>query len=233
MNIDDLQNEWNQQFDGNESATDVGLKLFKESRHSKIQNILSKHVFHSVIFMGFNLLIVVASWLVLVQHLANWAISVPAALMIVLSSIVFYKNVIQLDLIRKIDFSRPILQLQTTIEKLKVKRIQHNRFIFVFCILYFWLAATLVFQWDLTALVPAVWDKAPVVVIIHLGMLLVWFPASLWLLRIYDDVEDRHSFWKWLERDSYLTDRSLNTSLNSSLHYLNELKVFDSDEAEG
>lgn len=232
MNIDDLRNEWDQQFGDTESTSEIVLKLFRESRQGKIQDILQKLVFHSVLFMVFNLVVLVGSSLILVEAIANMAIVIPAALMIALSSIVFYMNVTQLDLIRRIDFSHPILQLQMAIERLKLKRIRHNRFIFITCILYFWLAVTLMFRWDLTVLLPAVWSKAPIVVIVHLGMLLIWFPASLWILRVYDSIEGRNSFWKWLERDSYLTDNSLNASLNGTLSYIKELHAFDEGEAE-
>lgn len=232
MNIDDLRNEWIEQFSGNESTGEIVLKLFRESRQSKIEGILNKLVFHSIIFMAFNLLVFIGSALTLVEGIVNVAIVIPAALMMTLSSIVFYQNVLQLDLMRKIDFSQPILKLQTTVERLKLRRVRHNRFIFIFSILYFWLAVTLIFGWDLSILVPAVWNNAPAVVIVHLGMLVVWFPVSVWILRVYDSVEGRNRFWKWLERDSYLTDGSLNVSLNNSLDYLQQLKAFESDDVD-
>ena len=232
MNIDDLRNEWNQQFDGSESTSEIVRKLFRESRQSKIQSTLRKLVLHCVLFMAFNFFVLAGSSLVLVEEFANVAMMVPAALMIVLSAIVVCANAMQLDLIRKIDFSRPVLQLQTTVEKLKLKRVRHNRFIFMTCFLYFWLAVTLMFRLDLTALVPTVWSKAPIVVVVHLGMLLIWFPVSVWLLRIYDTVDGRNSFWLWLEHGSYLTDHSLNVSLNSCLEHLKELKSFDAGEGD-
>ncbi len=230
MNIDELQNEWDQQFDGSESENERVLKLIKESRQSKVTNSLSKLVFPSVLFMLFNLIVIVISWIVLVEEWNNAVIAVSAAALIVLSAVVFYMNVGQLNSISKIEFSSPIIKLQQILERLKLKRVRHNRFIFVFCFLYFWLAVAVFLRWDLGLLIPAIWTEAPIVVIIHLGMVLIWFPLSLWLLRVYDDVDGTNPITLWLERGSYLTDGSLNFSLNESLGFLEELKSFGSKD---
>lgn len=228
MNIDELQDGWNNQFNGGQATEQLVARLYADSRQSRIQTGLGRLVFHSVLYMIFNLFVLVFSCLVLVEEIENWAIVSSSATMIFLTVVVFYMNVSQLDLIARIDFSKPIVKLQRTIERLKLKRVRHNRFIFVFCVLYFWLGVTLFFRWDLSLLLPAIWAKASIVIIVHVGFLLVWFPVSLWLIRLYEEADGTTPFVSWLARGSYLTDGSLNATLNASLRYLTELEAFES-----
>lgn len=228
MNFDELHDDWDKQFEAR-SNEQLIAKLFCESRQSKIRNGLGRLVFHSVLYMLFNLLVLIFSLIVLVEEVNHWAIASTSATMAFLSIVVFYMNVSQLDLISRIDFLKPVVKLQKIIERLKLKRIRHNRFIFVFCILYFWLGVTLLFRWDLSLLLPAIWAKANIVIIIHVGFLLIWFPVSLWLLRLYDEADGANPLISWLERGSYLTDGSLNSTLNASLRYLQQLDAFESD----
>lgn len=226
MNIDDLQQEWDQQFDGQESCKEIVVKLFQESRQSKVRNNLRWLAVHSLLFMLFNLLVIFFTSMVLVEEISNWPVVISCFILLGLSFAVFYMNVLQLGLIGKMDYSRPILELQQVVETLKVRRLRHNRFIFIFCNLYLWTSVIVFFRWDLTVLIPTVWQKAAIVVIVHVGMFLLWIPMTLWLLRKYDRVDGKSSFWAKLERESFLTDRSLNQSLNQSLAYLEEISAF-------
>ena len=142
MNIEDLRSDWSNQWNA-ETSKEIVLKLFRESRESKIQRVLRNQMLHGLFFMFFNLMVMVFTSIVFVEELHNPALSIAAFAMTSLSTVVFYKNVAQLNLLRRIDFSDSILQLQTTVERLKLKRIRHNRFIFVFCLLYFWLAVAI------------------------------------------------------------------------------------------
>ncbi|MDN5203400.1 hypothetical protein QQ008_18580 [Fulvivirgaceae bacterium BMA10] len=230
MNLQDLQQQWGNQYSGQGNQNDLVIRLFKESRQSKISHALNKLIFFNILFMLFNLIVIIYSWLVLIENLSNLPIAIPALLMLVLSKIVFYKNVWQLEGLSKINYSEPIIKLQKAIEKLKIRRIKHNRFIFIFCNLYFWLMITLVFQWDLSLLIPAIWVKAPIVVIIHVGMLVIWFPLAFWLLKKYDNVNGDSKFWAKMERESFLTDQSVNFSLNNVLSFLKEIEGFEKEE---
>ncbi len=180
--------------------------------------------------MLFNLVIIVYVWLILVENFSNLVLVIQALLLLVLSKIIFYKNVLQLDKIAKINYVEPIIKTQKIIEQLKFERIKHHRFIFIFSNLYFWLMITLLFQWDITLLISAIWAKAPIVVIIHVGMLILWFPIAFWILKKYDSTNKVSKFWKKVKDESFLTDQSVNSSLNNVLSYLQEIKSFEKNE---
>jgi hypothetical protein len=222
MNIQDLQQEWNEQ--GNYG--DLVTKLFKESRHSKIDTILKKNILSSILFMLLNLIINIYTWLVLVSNFENISTRYIGILMLILTYISLFKNILQLDFIYKINYSKPIVELQKLIGKLKVERIKHNRFIFIFSNLFVWSLIILIYKWDLTLLIPYIWEEASIVVVIHIGFSVIWFPLSLWILIKYDNAESS-KFWNRLSRESYLSDQSLNSSLNNALTYLKEIEGFE------
>lgn len=222
MNIQDLQQEWNEQ--GNQD--DLVTKLFKESRHSKIDALLKKNVVSSILFMLLNLIINIYVWSILISNFENISTRYIGMLMLILTYAVLFKNIRQLDFIYKINNSKPVVELQKLIEKLKVERIRHNRFIFIFSNLFFWSIIILIYKWDLTLLIPYLWEEASIVVIIHIGFSIIWFPLSLWILNKYDKAESS-KFWNRLNRESYLSDQSLNTSLNNALTYLKEIEDFE------
>jgi hypothetical protein len=222
MNIQDLQQEWNEQ--GNQD--DLVTKLFKESRHSKIDTLLKKNVVSSVLFMLLNLIINIYVWSILISNIDNISTRYIGILMLILTYVVLFKNIRQLDFIYKINNSKPVVELQKLIGKLKVERIRHNRFIFIFSNLFFWSIIILIYKWDLTLLIPYLLEESSIVVIIHIGFSIIWFPISLWILNKYDKAESS-KFWNRLNRESYLSDQSLNTSLNNALTYLKEIEDFE------
>ncbi len=222
MNIQDLQQEWNEQ--GNQD--DVVTKLFKESRHRKVDALLKKNVVSSILFMLLNLIINIYVWSILISNFENISTRYIGILMLILTYAVLFKNIRQLDFIYKINNSKPVVELQKLIGKLKIERIRHNRFIFIFSNLFFWSIIILTYKWDLTLLIPYLWEEASIVVIIHIGFSIIWFPLSLWILNKYDKSESS-KFWNRLNRESYLSDQSLNTSLNNALTYLKEIKDFE------
>lgn len=226
MNLQDLQQSWGTL----EVQNNLVTKLFKESRQSKVAYNLKKNTLYSVLFMLFNLAVIIYTWFTLVENFPRLTLVVQSLLLLILSKIIFYKNVWQLDMIAKINYTEPIIKTQKTIEQLKIQRIKHNRFIFTFCILYFWLMVSLLFRWDITLLIPSIWANAPIVVVIHLGMLILWFPIAFWILKKYDSTKIVSKFWNKMRNESFLTNQSVNSSLNNALSYLQEIKSFEKDE---
>ncbi len=225
MNFQDLQQNWQAQ----NHSTQMVVALFKESRQNKVDHSLKRMVFFSILFMAFQLVVTAYTWLWLVPNMANPVPLFSAIALLVLSYIVFFKNVWQLNTIAKIDHSKPVVEAQRLMQRLKVQRIRHNRFIFIFSNLYFWLLVALIFDIDYSVLVPIVWENAAVVVVVHAGFAILWFPLSFWLLRRYDKAGSLSNFWKKMERDSYLTDASVNSSMNRALAHLDELKAFEEE----
>ena len=182
-----------------------------------------------ILFMVYNLFVNIYSWIVLVTNFSNLSLRYTGIIMVILTYIAFHKNVLQLNSISKINNSKPIVESQKIIGKLKIQRIKHNRFIFIFANLHFWALVILVFQWDLSLLIPVVWENAAIVVVFHLGLLVLWFPLALWFLRKYDSVGKLSKFWSKMERESYLTDQSTNSSLNKALEFVNEIESFENE----
>ena len=221
MNIQDLQQQWNEQ--GNQD--DLVTKLFKESRHLKIDILLKRNILNSILFVLLNLIINIYVWSVLIFNFDNISARYIGILLLILTYVVLFKNIRQLDLIYKINNSKPVVETQKLIGKLKVERVRHNRFIFVFSNLFFWSVIILIYKWDLALLIPYLWEEASIVVIIHVGFSIIWLPLSIWILNRYDE-EKYSKFWSRLNRESYLSDQSLNTSLNDALSYLKEIEDF-------
>lgn len=226
MKVEDLQNAWSQAHVEEMSQSTLIRQLFMESRQSKISIRLNRMIVYSVLFMVFNLGVVIISWLTMLSHLSNRTVVVGGILAIVLSKVVFFLNVIQIGRIKGMSFDQPVTKLQQTLMKLKVNRIRHNRFIFIFSNIYFWLMVTLLFRWDLEVIAREVWMNAPIALIIHVGMLVGWFPVAIWLLKKYDTSGRTSKFWNRMKKDSYLTDASVNSSLNEVLGYLDDIRSF-------
>ena len=225
MNLEDLQQNWREQ----KAEENLVVALFKESRQQKIKSVFRKTVLGTLLFALLNLLINIYAWLVLIPYFSNLSIRFAALCVLILTYTVFYKNIFQLVTLSKIGYDRPVISSQKTIEKLKVRRIRHNRFIFIFSNLFFWSLLIIVFKIDLQLLIPQLWEKAKIVPMIHIGFALLWFPVALWILKQYDK-EKPSKFWKKLRDESLLTDQSLNLSLNRSLKYIEELKYFEKEE---
>lgn len=229
MNLQDLQQQWGNQYKGQENSGSLVLKLLIKSRQTKVNSKLNRLRFNSILFMLFNLLVIIYTWFVLAENFNNLPLAIPLIALLILSKITFYMNVWQLDHLAKINFALPITSLQKQISKLKVLRIKHNRFIFIFCNLYSWLMLSLLFEWNILSVVETVWENAPIVVIIHLSMIVLWFPLAFWLLHKYDTATGTTNFWTKLQKDSFLTDQSVNSSLNNINTFLDEIEEFEKE----
>ena len=225
MNIQDLQQNWRE----HENQDDLVTKLFKESKYNKVGSLIKKNALNSILFILFNLIINIYTWSVLTSNFQNISTRYIGILMLILTYIVLFKNIQQLNSINKINNSRPIVELQKLIGKLKVQRIRHNKFIFIFSNLFFWSLIILIFKWDLELMIPYIWEKASIVVIIHLSFSIIWFPLSIWILNKYNTASEASKFWSRLNRESYLTDQSLNSSLNNALTYLKDIEAFENE----
>ena len=225
MNLEDLKQEWNTQNRG----TDLILTLYQESRERKAKSEFKRIATYSALFTLLNLLINIYTWLVLIQNFSSLSIRLAGISMLVLTYTVFFKNVKQLSIVSKINNSKPIIEVQKLIGTLKVSRIRHNRFLFIFSNLFFWLLVILVFKWDLSLLIQAIWEKAAIVPTVHIAFAVLWFPLAIWILKKYDSETESSKFWNALRRDSMLTDQSINTSLNNALRYLEEIEAFEKE----
>jgi len=221
MDIDKIKNEWSQTHP--KSGTEMFEKILRENRESKLNQCLTRVVTHNIIWIVYHLVILVFSWQILLSNVQNLALAIIATIGIVLSKIFLIRNILHLNLVHSTDFSRPIVEAKRNIEKLKKYRIQYNRDIFILSNLYFWTMISLVFQWDIVKVIEIVWANAPIVVVFHLGFAVLWFPISIWLLKKYDASEGSS---KNLAKDSYLTDSSLNVSLNNSIESIAEIDAF-------
>lgn len=229
MELHDLQNNWDKQDNTQEIKNNIVIKLFKESRQNKVKSNLKKLVGYSILFMIFNLLVLVFAGKFAFSNYTNLGVVIPGVLLMILSAVVFLKNIAQLSDISKINYDLPVVQLQKIIERLKIKRVKHNRFIFIFSNIYFWLMVLLIFSLDFNVLISTVWQNAPLVIIIHTVLSILWYPLAFWLLKKYDQPDEQSKFWSKLKIDSYLTDQSVNFSLNNAQSFLNEIVVFEKD----
>lgn len=227
MDLQDLQNNWDNQFDTKEGKENLVMKLFKESRQNKVQSKLKRMVVYSILFMVFNLLVIIYSWIFIANNFPNLGVLVPGGALLIFSFIAFYMNVFQLNDISKIKFDAPIIDLQKTIEKLKIKRIRFMRFIFIFHNLYFWLMVVLVFSFDMFGFISTVWENAASLVILQVAFAILWFPIAFWLIKKYSQPKQKSKFWSKMSKDSFLTDQSVNLSLNRALGFLNEIEAFE------
>ncbi len=88
---------------------------------------------------------------------------------------------------------------------------------------------TIFFQLDLTIMIPEIWKNAPIVIIINVGLAILWVPLGLLLIKKYH-ANSNSKFWAKMSKDSYLTDQSVDFSLNQALSYLKEIETFEKEE---
>lgn len=225
MNIRDLQYNWkNQGVDDN-----LVVRLFKESRQDKIDKRINNVFWGSILFILLNLIVFTYAWLVLVSDFSNISIRFAGISVLILTYVILHKNVFLLNGMYKMNLAGPIVELQKLIGKLKVKRIRHNRFIFIFSNLYFWSLMILIYRWDLKLLISQVWEEVPITVIAHIAFAILWFPLANWILKKYDLATEGAEFWKSLSRESYLTDESVNSPLNEAIQFIKEIEVFEEE----
>lgn len=229
MNLEQLQADWAHQFDGQPKKEDLIAQLFKEAKLDKVSSKLRKLIIYNVLFMVFHIAVISYAGLVLIPNFHNTPLVITALLMIVLSMIAFFKNVAQLSRLSKIDYSNTIVDSQKQLERLKIQRIQYFRFIFIFSNLYFWLSVTLFFQWNILQVISIVWENAPALVIVLLSIITLWYPFAFWLLHKYENSKHASTFWKRMEKHSFLTDYSVNFSLNQAQTFLHEIEVFEKE----
>jgi hypothetical protein len=227
MELQELQNNWESQFNENENQKKLVVDLYKESKQNKVKSKLRKLVVYNILFMIYNLIVVILTWSFIANYFPNPGVLLPGATLLILSFIAFYMNVFQLNDISKIKLDNPVVELQKTIEKLKIKRIKHNRFIFIFSYIYFWLMVVLIFNFNLFTLISTVWQNAALVVVFHVTFSILWFPIAFWLLKKYDMPDEKSKFWSKLKKDSFLTDQSVNFSLNDAQIFLQDIEVFE------
>lgn len=102
MNIQDLQQDWNNQGNNN----NLVLKLYQESRQGKIDYQLKKVKVNTILFMTLNIFINSYTWLVLVSNFSALFIRISGILMLIITYIVIYKNIMQLISIQNINNSK-------------------------------------------------------------------------------------------------------------------------------
>lgn len=229
MDLDKLQDQWDDHYDNLTRSEDLAINLFKKAKYKKIDTNLNRMKKQSLFYMLFNLVVIVFSWLVLIENITVIGISFSAGLLILVSKIVFYKNVQQLNLISNINYSEPIVKLQKIIESLKLSRLRHNKFIFILSNMYFWLILIVLFSINPMVLIPEIWSNAAIVVVIHIGFSILWIPLAFWILSKYNFPSQNSLFWKKLGRNSLLTDESANTSLIKISSFLKELDDFEKE----
>ncbi|MEP4094498.1 hypothetical protein [Reichenbachiella sp.] len=226
MNIRDLQYNWKKQGGDNDNLV---VRLFMESRQDKIDKRINNVFWGSILFILLNLIVFTYAWLVLVSDFSNISIRFAGISVLILTYVILYKNVFLLNGMYKMNLAGPIVELQKLIGKLKVNRIRHNRFIFIFSNLYFWSLMILIYRWDLKLLISQVWEEAPITVIAHIAFAILWFPLANWILKKYDMATEGTEFWKSLSRESYLTDESVNSPLNEAIQFIKEIEVFEEE----
>lgn len=226
MDTTDLHKNWKSQ----ETDSNLIVALFKESKEQKIEHQLSKTKMSTILFTIYNIIIIVWSSLRLFENFGYNYSSLAASILLILSLIVFFKNIKQISKALKVNNTMPIVEFQKNIEDIKILRIKHNRFLFVTCVLYFWVFIIVLFQIDANDLINNVWVNAPAVLIIHIIFLFTWFPLSIWILKQYDKTVIKSSILKRLINSSMLTDKSINISLNQSLKFLREIQAFENEK---
>lgn len=81
-------------------------------------------------------------------------------------------------------------------------------------------------MWNWEILIQEIWENSAILVIIHICFAVLWFLFSFWILRKYDTI-DTSKFWKKLNKESFLTDESVNSSLNNTLLNVKEMEFFE------
>lgn len=227
MDLDKVKTAWSKQNENN--TNELILKLFKESRMDKVESKMRKTKYSSILMVLLNIIVNIYAWMKLAENIDNISIIAVSSLLLILSFISMYMNIFQLNRLLKLDESMSVIKYQKAIEKIKIDRINHNRFIFIFSHLYTIIFIVLIFNIDLSTLLPHMWENAKIWLLIQASILVLYFPFTLWILSKYDNLETASKFWKLLEKDSFLTDSSVNSSLNNAIKHLEEIRDYEKE----
>ncbi|WP_286757180.1 hypothetical protein [Roseivirga sp. UBA838] len=222
---DKLHSAWKAQ-----NSDDLVLRIFKEVKHQKAERVIDRTKLNTWLFLFYNLVMLGWSTMVLWSQKQVIAVVMGAVLLWLLSGWVAFLNIKQLQGMYSLNVALPIAKYQKKIERLKLERIRHNRLIFYSCIVYFWSLIITLFQWDIANALVNTWQKSPLTVWAHVFLLVSWFPFAHWLLSKYDK-PGNGVMWQKLAKQSFLTDLSINFSLNKVLNHLQELETFENNES--
>lgn len=220
MEQNELISIWKQYDDRLEKTMKLNLNILKEMNMQKVRSSMNMFTLRRGLSLVFQLF--VAQFLVsfIIDNVQNISLTAPAYLLAILTYIALIWNIYHLYHILTVNYGGSVLVIQKQIEKLRIQKLQYNKFIFYGSYPFVFLMGFTVLHIDLT-LFPIKW------LIPNILIALAWFPFCRWLIRKYNSDNLRSKFWTSLSEGSTLTPGSASKSLNNSLDFLREMKDFE------
>ncbi len=198
----------------------LNMRIIKEINLQKTKSSMLNLIILKILSLIFQFTVVIFLANFILENYQNIWLTIPAYIATILTYIALIWNFYQLGLIITIKYDDPIVTIQRKIEQLKIQKLRYNKFIFYASYPYVYLMAITVLHIDLTYL-SIKW------LVPNLIITILWLPFCYWLIKKYNTENIRSDFWKSLSRDSTLTPNSVSKSLNKSLDFLEEIRIFE------
>lgn len=203
----------------------LNLRLLRETNIGKTEKALDKYSWQQTIAAIIQIGVLI--WLggLLTELKDKPLIFVPVLAALGLTAVALIANIYQLVLSKRIDYVRPVIEIQKNLQALRLVKLRYNRFIFISSYPYVLLLTIAFFRID----VLAAWQEAQTYIWIQIVILLFWYPLTQLILRFYDKGEFRDKFWIKMRSDSALTEDTVSPEINKALAALEEIREFESD----
>ncbi|NAS31070.1 hypothetical protein GTQ40_08825 [Flavobacteriaceae bacterium R38] len=226
MDTSDLKEIWNSYDEKLEANWVLNYHILKELKMEKVQSAIKKMRNSGIVWVIIQHLIGIYLISTMINDDHKIQLIIPTALLILITYITAFWGGHHMGLLLKIDYDQPIATIQENIQKLKLSKLKNYRFIFVFSHLYFWLVVIVLLRIDVVVL----WQNSPLFVIVQSLFILSYFPFAFWIIKKYTSKKPKSKFWRTLEKDSLLTEDSVDKNINEALGFLKEIEAFKREE---
>ena len=229
MDIEELKSMWAEHNAKLDRVWALNVELAREQKRQAVTSQLRGQVVGGVVGMIVSIIMVVWMGLHAAAHSTPLSAAIPAIVVAALSFSAMIGSASQLALLRRIDPTQSVVRDQRSVLQLRSMKTKFNRFVLFASYFFIWSFVFVLLGLDPVVVIAHVWAAAPVVVLVHGGMGVLWIPFCVWLLGRYDSKGLGKTMAR-LRDESGLTENSVSPTLNRVLAQLEELRRFEESD---
>lgn len=187
MNIDDLRNEWTARNTKLEAMLRLNTQLLRESWRDQHRTGLEETGFGAVeVLAAVPVLFLLGNFAV--DHFGEWRFFVPAVALHLWTLVMLVVGIVQRAALRKVDYGRPVVELQRELATLRRQRITTFKWAFLTGQVVWWIPFMIVLFKGIAGIdLFAGSDFMPRFIAINLLASLAFIPVALWLAARYGE----------------------------------------------
>jgi hypothetical protein len=153
MQLDELQQQWQQLDQKLDQALALQKELLRQVGVRPVQRRISRFAFWPAIDLIFAAGVVLFAGSCLGDHWSDWKVAMPAIVVMAGGIALAASNILQLDRVSKLDWSGPIAEIQSGLEKLRAMKIRQFKWVILCSPLVGFCAFVICTNWGFQTLV--------------------------------------------------------------------------------